>query len=534
MGQKDSTVLLQIPIVGTGFYRGFNAVVSVTTKVLLAGLVVLLITWPHVSEHVLASFERFTLSKFANWYVYLLAAFVFFNGLLVFLPISGRIRLGPDGAKPEHSTMAWLSMMCCSGVGIGILVFSVSEPISDFISNPKILSGTVRPESAAAAPAAMQFVFLHWGLSAWCTYSVIALALGLSCHRFGQPMTIRSTIAPIFGRRLEGLAGHLVDVLSLMAIIAGITTTIVFGLQEICTGLSTLTGSSVFADHAGNPPLTALLTALIVAIAVASASIISGPHRGVKWVSQLGILIAFGVFLVFVTFGGRGAVVPLLFGAGYHYILNLPTEITTLYRIGPARNWQNEWTIFYWAWWISFAPFVGLFLARISFGRTVREFIIGATLAPTIMCIVWFSGTGGSALLMELDGRAGGSIVQAEHSFRIYAAVRVMLPSVASMFVDGVLVLLFLLLVVASTTAAIMAVKSIGAAGSPHGETPFHSCLWAVIIAAITGAVMAVGGSDAIRAVMIIGAAPFSLVMAMMLIAVILMLRNAARALDTS
>ena len=529
MAGTNFTNLLDIPIVGVGFYRGFNAIVAVTTKLLVMGLVAFLIAMPTASSHVLTTLKTATLTVFAGWYIYLLAAFVVFNLVLVVLPVSGRVTLGPDTAVPEHSTMTWLSMMFCAGIGIGILTFSVSEPVSSFSANPDILSGAVAPETAAAVPSAMRFVFLHWGLSAWGTYAVIALALGLSCHRFGQPMAMRSAIAPIFGKRLEGVAGHLVDVLSLLAILAGITTTIVLGLEEICSGLSTLTGSSFFSDHAGNPPLTSLLTALIVAISVAITSIISGPHRGIKWISQLGIMIAFGVFLIFVIFGGGWATIPLFLRSSADYFGHLPSEITALYRTGAAHDWQNNWTIFYWAWWIAFAPFVGLFLARISFGRTVREFILGAMLAPTLMCFAWFAGTGGSALLMELDGRAGGRILGADQAFRIYAAVEVMLAPTAATLVDALLVVLFLLLVVASTTAAIVAIKAIGAGGSAHGETPFHSCLWAVVIAAITGAVMMVGGVGAIRDLMIIGAVPFSFVMALMPGAVLLMLREAAR-----
>ena len=528
MADTNSITPLDIQTVENGFYRGFNPVVAISTKILIMGFVVLLIALPEKAGQILFMLKGVTLSVFAAWYIYLLAAFVVFCLVLVALPVSARVRLGPDNAVPEHSTTAWLSMMFCAGIGIGILVFSVSEPLSNFQTNPDIMAGLVAAETAATVPSAMRFVYLHWGLSAWGTYAIIGLALGLACHRYGQPMTMRSALVPLFGHRLEGFFGHVVDVLSLLAIITGITTTIALGLEQILSGLSTLTGSPLFADQFGNPPLTALLTVLVVAISVAIASIISGPHRGVKWISQTGILLAFSVFLIFVVFGGKFQVLNVFATSAWAYVAQLPSAITALYPSGPAGDWQGDWTIFYWAWWIAFAPFVGLFLAQISYGRTLREFILGAMLAPTAMCFAWFAGTGGSALLMELDGRAGGRILEAEHAFRIYAAIQVMLAPFAANLVNGLLVLLFLLLVVASTTAAVIAIKSIGAAGSSHGESPFHSFLWAVVIAAITGAVMAVGGVDSIRDLMIVGAVPFSFIMALMLVAIVFMVRDAA------
>ena len=537
MAGTNTTRRLDILVVGTGFYQGFNPVVAAVTTLLVGALVLALVAAPIASGNVLEILKHMTLTFFAGWYVYLLAIFVIFCLVLVMLPVAGRITLGPDGAPPRHSTAAWLSMMFCSGIGIGVLVFSVSEPISHFKTNPALLEGAVLPGSHDAAISAMRFVFLHWGLSAWACYAVTALALGLACHRFGQPMAMRSAVAPLFGKRLEGMGGHIVDVLSLMAIIAGITTTIVLGLEQICSGLSVLTGNAFFADQFGNPPLAALLTMLVVSISCAIGSIISGPHRGVKWVSQLGILIVFAVLLVFVIFGGGAELFNVFIQSSWRYVTTLPAQIATLYdptgslTSKAQSEWQNQWTVFYWAWWIAFSPFVGLFLARISYGRSVREFILGAMLAPAAMCFVWFSATGGSVLLMELDGRAAGRILEAEHAFRIYAAVDVMLENASSFayVVKAVLVFLFLVLIIASSTAAIIAIKSIGAAGSDHGETPFHSMTWAVVIAAITGAVMAVGGVDSIRDVMIVGAVPFSFIMALMLISVVLMIVEAAR-----
>ncbi len=520
---------LDIRTVDAGVYEGFNPVVAVATKFLIMVLVIFLIAMPEASGRVLAAMKNLTLAMFAGWYIYLMAAFVFFCLILVFLPVSGRIKLGHDDSVPDHSTPSWLAMMFCAGIGVGILVFSVSEPISHFTNNPDIIAGLVAPASEASVVSSLRFVFLHWGFSAWACYAVVGLALGLACHRFDQPPTMRSAVSPLFGKYLEGGFGHVIDIISILAIIAGITTTIVLGLEQISSGLSALTGNPFFADQAGNPPLAALLTTLVVSVSIAITSIISGVDRGVKWTSQLGILLAFGILVVFIVNGAGFRAIGIGVESTVAYFVNLPTQILTLYDPNGAtagidqRGWQGEWTIFYWAWWIAFAPFVGLFLARISRGRTLREFILGAMLGPTAMCFVWFAGMGGSALLLELDGVAGGRIIAAEHAFRIYETVDLMLSPTFATVIKGVLTALFLILIVASTTAAVIAIKSIGAAGSNLAETPFHSILWAIVIAAITGAIMAVGGVSSIRDVMIVGAVPFSIIMAFMVPSIILM-----------
>lgn len=524
MSMSENRPVLNIRTVSKGFYEGFNPAVSVIAKLLLMLLAITLISYPQAAGDIIGNLKNFTLDRFGSWYVYIMATFVGFCGLLLFLPISGRIKLGQPGDIPEYSTSSWFSMMLCSGIGVGILVFSVSEPISHLTTNPEFMAvNNIDP--ATAAPVALRFVFLHWGFSAWCCYALVGLALGLACHRDGQPMTMRSALSPILGKCLEGPVGHAIDIISILAIVTGITTTIVLGLEQICTGLSALTGSSFFADHAGNPPLTALLTALVVAVAIAFGSVNSGVERGVKWMSNLGILLAFGVLTVFALSGSLGWQLSTFFEATIRYLRTLPVQITTIYVPGSEitqqqSKWQGSWTIFYWAWWIAFAPFVGLFLARISRGRTVREFILGAVLGPTFICFLWFSVLGGSAILMELDGTADGSIIGAAHAFRIYETLNLLLSPNGAFAMKMIIALLFLVLIVASSSAAIIAIKSIGAAGGTLAETPMHSMMWALVIAASAGAVMAVGGVDAVRDVMIVGAVPFSAIMALMLVSV--------------
>ena len=535
MSPMDMSRKLSIRTVEGGPYKGFNPVVSLSAKLAILVMVIGLVGYPSAAESLTQTLRDVTLLVFASWYVHLLGVFVVVSLLIALHPVSGQIRMGRHGDLPDHSTASWLAMMFCAGIGVGLLAFSVSEPISHFRTNPDILAGKVPAASAETFGSAMRFTYLHWGFSAWGCYAVIGMALGLSCHGHGQPLTMRSALVPLFGRRLEGPLGHLVDVVAILAIVAGITTTIVLGLEQICSGLSMLTGSSFFADNAGNPPLVALLTALVVALAVAISSILSGVDRGVKWISNTGVSAAFGMLIVFLLAMPDLRLWGILAEGTWTYLRTLPVEMFTVHgdelstTARAQAEWQGAWTVFYWAWWIAFAPFVGLFLARISRGRTLREFILGAMIGPTAMCFIWFSVIGGSALLLEADGTAGGSILEAPHAFRIYATIDLMFGDVAATAMNAAVAVLFLLLIVASSTAAIIAIKSIGAAGGTLSETPAHSLIWALAIAAIAGAVMSVGGVQSVRDVMIVAAVPFSGIMALMLVAVLRLLLARSR-----
>lgn len=527
MTSADMSRRLCIHTVEGGLYKGFNPTVALSAKLAILVLVIGLIGFPTAAATFTESLRDMTLWFFASWYVYLLGVFVVFCILLALHPISARIKMGRHGDIPEHSTQSWLAMMFCAGIGVGILAFSVSEPISHFTTNPDIIAGLVPAASDETFSSALRFTYLHWGFSAWGCYAVTGLALGLACHSHGQPLTMRSALVPLFGRALEGPLGHLVDIISILAIIAGVTTTIVLGLEQICSGLSLLTGSPFFADHAGDPPLVALLTALVVAIGVAISSIISGVDRGVKWVSNAGVMAAFGVLIVFLIAKPDLRLLGILADGTWTYLKTLPTQMFTVYgsdgsTVASAQaEWQSKWTVFYWAWWIAFAPFVGLFLARISRGRTLREFILGAMIGPAAMCFIWFSVIGGSALLLEADGTAGGRIIAAPHAFRVYETISLMFDGPWATLMKAAIALLFLLLIVATSTAAIIAIKSIGAAGGTLSETPTHSLIWALAIAAISGAVMSVGGVQSVRDVMIVAAVPFSGIMALMLVSVL-------------
>ncbi|MEM9247828.1 MAG: BCCT family transporter [Pseudomonadota bacterium] len=431
---------------------------------------------------------------------------------------------------PEIGTLAWLSMMFCAGIGAGILVYSVSEPLSHFSTNLEILSGRIVPRSQAAVGSAMRHAFLHWGLSAWACYAVAGLALGLAAHRFGQPLTMRSTIASVFGRRLAGVLGRGVDILSILAIVCGTATTVVLAMEQAFVGLAEITGLPAFSNGEGGVPVPSLLLALGLSVVCAVALIASGVNAGVRWVSHLGGLLATALLAAFVLLGAGAGILEIFVDGTLGYLAAFPAEAVTLYDAtesgiaGAQRAWQETWTVFYWAWWISFAPFVGVFLARVSRGRTIREFILGAVLCPTIMCFFWFSATGGSALMPELDGHAGGALLATEHTRRVFRTIEMIAPDGVGELLKIAHTALLLILVVACVTAAVLMIALIAGAGQQATERGAHPAIWALVIAAVPGAVIVVGGTDAIRCLMIVGTLPFSGVLALMIPAILRMI----------
>ena len=234
--------------------------------------------------------------------------------------------------------------------------------------------------------------------------------------------------------------------------------------------------------------------------------------------------------LYFVVFGAGLRTLEVFIDGTMGYLSAFPREAMTLYDgsgsvvEGAQRNWQERWTVFYWAWWIAFAPFVGVFLARVSRGRTVREFVLGSVLCPTMMCFAWFSATGGSALLLELEGGAGGELISTEHAMRVFRTIDMMVPEAVQTVLKSALTLLLVILVVACVTAATLAITLIGGAGDHFTEKSHHPVVWALVLACVTGSVIAVGGIDSIRSLMIVGTLPFSVVLALMVPSILRMI----------
>ncbi len=471
------------------------------------------------------------IASFSGWYIYLVASLIVVCGVIALFPKSGSLRIGAPDEKPEFSRFSWFSMLFGAGIGIGMLTYSTGEPLAHFASNPDIIRGTIEAASPEAVRPAFMWTFLHWGFGAWCTYALVGLAIGYVAHRRGLPLTIRSSLVPLFGKAMSGAAGHIVDIVAVVATILGVAVTMGLGVQQFVAGLHRIGLGDwlmVPSDDGGmTASALAIVIALVVLVGASTLSALSGVGRGIKWLSNLNMGLSFGLLALFAV-AGSGLYGLKLLGVGiWDYIVTLPANSLTLFtsdgsEAGDALvQWQLDWSVFYWAWWIAFAPFVGMFIARISRGRTIREYVLGVALVPALMCFLWMGLAGGTAIDLELSGAAQGSIMNTSISDQLYATLAVLLSPGAALVVSCLVVVLLMTYLITSVDSAILIVNTINGAGEDEGSRRYHILFWGVALSFVVGSMLILGGIEAIRITMIIGALPFSLVVTLMCISIV-------------
>lgn len=440
------------------------------------------------------------ISDYFGWF-FILAVNIFLVFVL-FLAFSkfGKIRLGGKSSRPEFSMTAWFAMLFSAGMGIGILFWSVAEPVYHYIAPP-----TGEAETIEAARRSMESTFLHWGLHAWGIYALVALALAFFAFNKRLPLAIRSIFYPLLGDRIHGAPGIIIDVLAVVATLFGLATSLGFGVQQVSAGL----------DHVfGLNDSVRLQVILIVVITLgATASVVSGLDKGVKRLSTMNIYIA-GVFLLFILVLG-----PTLFILDT-YVQNIGEYMQNLLARSfwtesyQQSDWQNTWTVFYWSWWISWSPFVGMFIARISRGRTVREFVAGVLIVPSLITFLWLSAFGGSALFLEMKNM-GGNISEAVTD-NVATAIYVLLEnfpiSAVTSIVAIILVTSFFITSSDSGSLVIDAFTSGGKLDSPVGQRIF----WAGTEGAVAAVLLVGGGLGALQTASIMTGLPFTIILLLM------------------
>ncbi|GMN13746.1 BCCT family transporter [Altererythrobacter sp. MTPC7] len=533
-GMEPPLCELPITIADGGFYHGFNKLVSVSSKVIVSALILWTILFPVQAGETLAEANATLIREFAGWYVYLVAFVMLVALVLALLPQSGSLRLGAPGEEPEFSRFSWFAMLFGAGIGVGMLTYSTGEPLAHFAANPDTIRGVVDPVTAETVSSAYRYTFLHWGFAAWATYALVGLAVGYVAYRRGLPLTIRSSLAPLFGLRMSGFWGHLVDLVAVVATVLGVAVTMSFGVEQFVAGLNRLGMGDWLLNDAGTASAAAIVIALVVLVGASTLSAISGVGRGIKWLSNLNMALSVLLLAVFLLFGiGLGGI-TLLLTSIENYLLSLPADALTLYtadgtQTGDAlAQWQLDWSVFYWAWWIAFAPFVGMFIARVSRGRTIREYVLGVVLVPSLMCFIWMALAGGTSIELVLDGSDGGAIMAANISDQLYATLDAMFDSGIAAVLSGLVVVLLTTYLITSADSAILIVNTINGAGNDTGgdnekgaERRHHILFWGAAIALVVGSMLILGGTDAIQITMILGALPFSLVVALMAVSIL-------------
>lgn len=539
MALKPPLSDLPIKTADVGFYRGFSVNVTVISKIIISCLVVWAIVWPEWAGEVLGAWNSVILKNFASWYIWTVAFFVIVCLGLAIWPTAGRLNLGQDGEKPEFSNFSWFSMMFGAGIGVGMLTWAVAEPVAHFKNNPAVIQGVNTALGADNVREAYVWSFLHWGLGAWACYAVAGLALAFFSYRRGLPLTIRSSLTPLFGKSLSGTLGHIIDIVAVVATILGVAQTLGFGVEQFVAGLTRI-GIGGLALEDGSATTTGIVVALLVIMGASTLSALSGVGKGIKWLSNINMVLSILLLGFFIIFGATFFGATAFFVGIWDYLMALPWLSFNVYASDGVdgseafllAQWQGWWPVFYWAWWIAFAPFVGLFLARISRGRSIREFVLGAMIVPSLMCFVWFSWAGGTAIDLELNGDAGGLILDAANGDKIFAMTEFMLAPIAEVLAWGMAVMIVVLLMtflVTSADSAVLIVNTINAAGDEGPKARPHILFWGAALALVVGGLLISGGTGAIQTAMVIGALPFSIVMVLMCFALIKAIYNDGR-----
>lgn len=530
--------LTELPIntADSGFYRGFSEMVTISSKILIGGLVVWAIAFPEQSGTVLNSINKFILASFGAWYIWTVALFVLCCIGLAIWPSAGKLKLGHGDDKPEFSNFSWFSMMFGAGIGVGMLTWAVAEPVYHFANNPEVIQGITTGGTADNIRMAYKWSFLHWGLGAWACYAIAGLSLGFFAYRRGLPLTMRSSLTPLFGSKLSGSLGHVVDIVAVVATILGVAQTLGFGVEQFVAGLTRI-GISGLTNAEGTANTSGVLIAIVVIMTASTASALSGVGKGIKWLSNINMVLSILLLTFFLLFGSTFFGMQALILGVWDYVIALPDMMFRVWTTDGVEGsvatqlegWQSGWSVFYWAWWIAFAPFVGLFLARISKGRTIREFVLGAMIVPSLMCFVWFTWAGGTAIDLELTGGANGLISGAPDGDKIFAMVQFMLTPAIGWAMSVMIVVLLMTYLVTTADSAVLIVNTINAAGDEGPKARPHIIFWGVALGSVVAALLLVGGLKAIQTAMVIGALPFSVVMVLQCVALIKAIYNDGR-----
>ncbi|WP_370201656.1 BCCT family transporter [Alloalcanivorax venustensis] len=473
------------------------------SAVLILVFVIGTIIFPAEAKTALDGAKGWTIDNF-DW-LFMVGAniFVLFCIALIFLPV-GKIRLGGKDARPDFSTLSWFAMLFAAGMGIGLMFWSVAEPVgyyTDWFGTPL----NVEPNTPQAKDMALGAVMYHWGLHPWAIYGVVALSLAFFAYNKGMPLTIRSAFYPILGERCWGWAGHVIDVLAVLATIFGLATSLGLGAKQAAGGMHFLFDT---------PNAINVQIAIIVGVTAAAViSVMRGLDGGVKLLSNINMGLA-ALLLLFVMIAGPTLLIFTSMGQ---------TAVDYAVNIIPLSNWVgredqgflHDWTVFYWAWWISWSPFVGMFIARVSRGRTVREFLTAVLLVPTLVTVVWMATFGGSGLHQTINGIGELANGVGDSSLALFQMLAELPLTAITSFLAIVLVLVFF---ITSSDSGSLVIDSITAGGKLDAPVP-QRVFWAIMEGLIAGALLYGGGEQALNALQagaITTGLPFTVVLLVM------------------
>jgi choline/glycine/proline betaine transport protein len=477
-------------------------------SLIAGGLVILFIVMTFIYKEQAAVFFQGVLDGIGNnfGWLYILAANFFVIVMILFAASKyGNIKIGGPDAMPEFSTFSWYAMLISAGMGIGLMFWSVAEPIFHY-STPSPMFD-IAERSPSAAQSALGVTYFHWGLHPWGIYALVGLSLAFFAYNRGLPLTIRSIFYPLLGEKIYGFWGNLIDILSVLATLFGLATSLGLGVKQVASGLNYLFG---FPDET-------IYAVLLIGVITffATLSVVAGLDNGVRRLSSGNLYMA-GIFMLFLIVVGPTVYILKAFtqNLGF-YLQNLPqlSFWVETYEGAKGSDWQNLWTIFYWGWWISWSPFVGMFIARVSKGRTVREFIVGVMILPTLLSFLWMSTLGGSALHLESMGIADiATTVEENVSTALFVMLENFPLTQVTSFIGVILVTIFF---VTSSDSGSLVVDHLTSGGKLDSPVP-QRIFWAVMEGLVAAALLLGGGLTALQSASIATGLPFTLILIIM------------------
>ncbi len=474
--------------------RTVNPPVFLLSSILLLALVLFAIGFPETAQAVFGQAQAWITTN-ASWFYILAVAIILLA--VVFMGVSryGDIKLGPDHSVPDFANYSWFAMLFSAGMGIGLMFFGVAEPVMHYLSPPVGEGG-----SAFAASEAMKITFFHWGLHAWAIYAIVALILAYFGYRHDLPLTLRSALYPLIGERIYGPIGHAVDIFAVLGTVLGVATSLGFGVAQINSGLNYLFDVPV--------AIWVQVVLIVVAMVLATISLVSGLDRGIRILSETNLLFAVLLMIIVLVLGPTVFILKAYVENTGGYLAELVDKTFNLYAYEPS-DWIGGWTLFYWGWWIAWSPFVGMFIARISRGRTIRQFVSGVMLVPAGFTLAWMTVFGDTAIYMihVQDIASLGEAVEADSAQALFAFLE---HFPLGYFLSLLAMLMVLVFFVTSADSGALVVDMLASGG--RNKTPlWQKLFWATTMAAIAIALLLADGLTALQTATIASALPYTL-----------------------
>ena len=477
-----------------------NPPVFFTSAALIFILVAFAALFPEQADTQLTALQT---SLFANasWFYILAVALILLTVIYLGVSRYGDIKLGPDHAEPDFSYHSWFAMLFSAGMGIGLMFFGVAEPVMHYMAPP---SG--EPETVNAAREALRITFFHWGLHAWSIYAIVALILAFFSYRHGLPLTLRSALYPIIGDRIYGWMGHAVDIFAVIGTVLGVATSLGYGVLQVNAGLNHLFGLPVSA--------TMQVILIVVITALATLSVVSGLDKGIRILSEANLGLAVLLLILVGTLGPTVLLLKSFVENTGGYLSELVTKTFNLYAYEPkSSKWLGGWTLFYWGWWLAWSPFVGMFIARVSRGRTIREFVTGVLFVPAGFTLLWMTFFGNSAIWMIMQQGATdlAQIVMSDQTLALFNFLEHFPFSFALSCIAVAMVVVFF---VTSADSGAMVVDTLASGGID--QTPvWQRIFWSALMGVVAITLLLAGGMKALQVVTIASALPFAIILLM-------------------